>query len=96
MWGNALRVGYIRSTYSGWFSRTVITHAKGKREKSGEDDFVKLANAYTLPDIRKLITHKFEGVEAVPTAVQTAGKAVDESGSLVVKPAVDFPRKARF
>jgi hypothetical protein len=35
----------IYDTYSGWFSGTVITHAKGKRGKSGEDDFVKLANA---------------------------------------------------
>jgi hypothetical protein len=43
-----------------------------------------------------LIIHKFEGVEAVPTTFQTAGKTVDESGSLLVKTAVNFPRKARL
>lgn len=53
-------------------------------------------NGVTLPDVRKLITHKFEGIEAVSTAFQTAGKTVDESGSLVVKTVVNVPRKARF
>lgn len=53
-------------------------------------------NGVTLPDIRKLITHSFVGLEAVPTAFQTAAKTVDESGSLVVKTVVNFPGKARF
>lgn len=53
-------------------------------------------NGITLPDIRKLITHKFEGIEAVPAAFQTAGGTVDESGSLVVKTVVNFPRNTHF
>lgn len=38
-----------------------------------------------IPDLRKIITHTFHGLESVPEAFQTAGSAADKSGKLVVK-----------
>ncbi|OKL61008.1 hypothetical protein UA08_03582 [Talaromyces atroroseus] len=45
----------------------------------------------TLPDIRRLITHRYEGLESIPAAFQTAGKTKDGKGDLVVKTVVNFP-----
>lgn len=36
-------------------------------------------------DLRKLITHTFEGLESVPNAFATAGKSVDDDQNLVIK-----------
>lgn len=46
-----------------------------------------------IPNISKLITHRFEGVESVPHAFETAGKTMDGDGSLVVKTVVNFGKK---
>ncbi len=42
-----------------------------------------------LPDISKLITHRFTGLENVPRAFDMAGKVKDEAGSLVIKVMID-------
>ncbi|KAF2862517.1 GroES-like protein [Piedraia hortae CBS 480.64] len=37
------------------------------------------------PDIGKLVTHRFRGLESVPDAFERAGKSRDEEGNVVVK-----------
>lgn len=38
-----------------------------------------------LPDLTKLITHRFFGLESITQAFEMAGKGVDEKGNLVLK-----------
>ena len=40
---------------------------------------------YKLPDVGKLATHTFKGLDKVPEAFAAAGKPVDEEGKLVLK-----------
>ncbi|KAI1152095.1 alcohol dehydrogenase [Nemania diffusa] len=42
-----------------------------------------------LPDIRKLITHRFHGIDSVDAAMKTAGKTKDDSGAVVIKAVVN-------
>lgn len=42
-----------------------------------------------LPDLHKLVTHRYHGLESVPQAFETASKASDEHGSLVLKVIVE-------
>ncbi|KAK7972596.1 chaperonin 10-like protein [Apiospora saccharicola] len=39
----------------------------------------------TLPDVGKLVTHRFEGLDKIPDAFDMAGKVKDGNGSLVLK-----------
>ena len=39
----------------------------------------------TLPDIRKLLTHQFSGLDKAPDAFATAARTQDESGRLIIK-----------
>jgi L-iditol 2-dehydrogenase len=41
------------------------------------------------PDIRKLITHRFNGLETLPEAFALAGSPQDSSGNLVIKVAIN-------
>ena len=41
-----------------------------------------------LPQVAKLITHRFEGIEKVPSALRTACLSKDDGGNMVVKVAV--------
>jgi len=43
-----------------------------------------------LPDVRKLITHRFKGFENIESAFQMAGRAVDGEGRLVIKVVVEM------
>lgn len=43
-----------------------------------------------LPDIRKLITHRFKGLESVPNAYETAAKTKDSQSQLVIKTVVNL------
>lgn len=47
-------------------------------------------NEITLPNISKLITHRFEGLDSVEEAFDAAGKTRDEKGNLIVKAVIDF------
>ncbi len=48
----------------------------------------------SLPDLSKLITHRFSGLESIPDAFQMAGKGIDEKGNLVLKVVINTaPRK---
>lgn len=38
-----------------------------------------------LPDLTKLITHRYRGLENIPDAFSMAGKVKDEEGRLVLK-----------
>ncbi len=38
-----------------------------------------------LPDLQKLVTHRYRGLESVPDAFAMAGRASDEEGRLVLK-----------
>ena len=38
-----------------------------------------------LPDVAKLVTHRFRGLDAVPAAFDMAGRAKDDCGNLVLK-----------
>ncbi|KAI0376951.1 GroES-like protein [Hypomontagnella monticulosa] len=43
-----------------------------------------------LPDVRKLVTHRFRGLADVPPAFDTAAKVKDEKDNLVIKVMVDM------
>ncbi|KAI1658625.1 sorbitol dehydrogenase [Daldinia decipiens] len=43
-----------------------------------------------LPDVLKLVTHRFRGLSDVPGAFDTAAKVKDEKGDLVIKVMVDM------
>ncbi|BCS27735.1 NAD(P)-dependent alcohol dehydrogenase [Aspergillus puulaauensis] len=43
-----------------------------------------------LPDIRKLITHRFKGLESVPNAYETAAQTKDAKSQLVIKTVVNL------
>ncbi|KAI0503220.1 alcohol dehydrogenase GroES-like domain-containing protein [Xylaria bambusicola] len=42
-----------------------------------------------LPDISKLVTQRFQGLDSIPAAFEMAGKVKDEHGNLVLKVMVD-------
>lgn len=42
-----------------------------------------------VPDLSKLLTHNFKGLESVPNAFATAGRSVDNDQKLVVKVVVE-------
>lgn len=44
-----------------------------------------------LPNIRHLITHRYDGLEFVEAAFKTAGSAGDEKERVIVKTAINFP-----
>lgn len=44
----------------------------------------------TLPDISKMISHRFEGLDKVQDALELAGKTRDANGNMVVKTVVNF------
>lgn len=43
------------------------------------------SNNLLLPDLERLVTHRFHGLEHAPAAFDMAGKASDEQGKLVLK-----------
>lgn len=45
-----------------------------------------------LPDLKKLVTQRFEGLESVPRAFDMAGRVKDEKGDLVLKVLLDTTR----
>ncbi|KAI1276345.1 alcohol dehydrogenase GroES-like domain-containing protein [Xylaria sp. FL0933] len=47
-----------------------------------------------LPDISKLVTQRFTGLDSIPAAFDMAGKVKDEQGNLVLKVMVDTSEKA--
>ncbi|KAF4954264.1 hypothetical protein FSARC_12174 [Fusarium sarcochroum] len=50
-------------------------------QKSNESD--------DIPSLKKLITHSFKGLEAVPDAFKTAARTNDDEGNLVVKVVIE-------
>lgn len=42
------------------------------------------------PDFAKLVTHRFKGLDNVPSAFAMAGKTKDEDGKLVLKVMIDL------
>lgn len=47
-------------------------------------------NQVILPDISKLITHRYAGLESIQDAFKTAGQTSDSQGKLVVKTVINF------
>ncbi len=47
-----------------------------------------------LPDISKLVTQRFRGLDNIPAAFAMAGKVKDEQGNLVLKVMVNTSDKA--
>lgn len=43
-----------------------------------------------LPDLEKLVTHRFHGLDSVQRAFEMAGKTSDENGDLVLKVVVEM------
>lgn len=73
-------VGVFR--YSNTYAYGISVLA-GKNEDSGRK----------LPDLSKLITHRFSGLESIPDAFKMAGKGVDEEGNLVLKVVINAGKK---
>lgn len=46
-----------------------------------------------VPDLRQMLTHRFQGLESVPEALDCACKTVDSSGSMVIKVVVNIDAK---
>lgn len=46
-----------------------------------------------LPDLQKLVTHRYHSLESVPQAFETAGKTSDEDGKLVLKVIVEMGKE---
>ncbi|KFY88559.1 hypothetical protein V500_06278 [Pseudogymnoascus sp. VKM F-4518 (FW-2643)] len=44
----------------------------------------------SLPDVSKLITHRFSGLDSIPEAFKLAGSGVDEKGDLVLKVVINI------
>ncbi|KAJ0421448.1 chaperonin 10-like protein [Aspergillus carlsbadensis] len=49
-----------------------------------------MARDGVVPDARKLITHRFAGLESIPEAYTTAAKTKDDKGVLVIKTVVNL------
>jgi L-iditol 2-dehydrogenase len=47
-------------------------------------------NGNVLPDMSRMITHRFKGLDLVQDALEMARKTRDADGKLVVKTVVDF------
>lgn len=45
----------------------------------------KSAKDKSLPDVKSMITHVFDGLENIPSAFEMAGKTRDADGNLVIK-----------
>lgn len=48
----------------------------------------------TLPDVSKMISHRFQGLDKVQDALELAGKTRDADGNIVVKTVVNFQKLA--
>jgi L-iditol 2-dehydrogenase len=48
-----------------------------------------IANGSFIPDVRKLITHRFDGLERLSEAFQVAGSPQDSDGNLTIKVVVN-------
>lgn len=48
-----------------------------------------------LPDLSKLVTQRFEGMDNIEDAFKMAGKVKDDSGNLVIKVVVGMSGKSR-
>lgn len=46
-------------------------------------------NDSSMPNIRKLITHRFNGLETLPDAFAMAGGSQDSDGNIVIKVAIN-------
>ncbi|KAI1372438.1 GroES-like protein [Hypoxylon crocopeplum] len=53
------------------------------------------SNDPLLPDVQKLVTHRFRGLADVPAAFDTAAKVKDDKGDLVIKVMVDMAMTER-
>lgn len=47
-----------------------------------------------LPDVSKMISHRFQGLDKVQDALELAGKTRDADGNIVVKTVVNFQKLA--
>lgn len=43
-----------------------------------------------LPNIHKLITHRYTGIDSIEQAFKAAGKTKDDDGKLIVKTVINF------
>lgn len=51
-------------------------------DKDGDDDS---RSKMVLPDLTKLITHRFAGMNSIPLAFEMAARVKDDEGGLVLK-----------
>ncbi|RFU29229.1 hypothetical protein B7463_g7084, partial [Scytalidium lignicola] len=49
-----------------------------------------LVDGVKLPDVRRLITHRYSGVKGIPEALDMAGWSNDSEGKLVVNAVINF------
>jgi len=57
------------------------TYAYGISVLAGVDN----KSGRSLPDLSKLITHRFSGLNSIPDAFKMAGRGMDDDGNLVLK-----------
>lgn len=51
-------------------------------------------NGVSLPNIERLITHKFNGLESVQKAFDSASRSKDNDGKLIIKVAIGMDGKS--
>ena len=54
------------------------------------DSSDKPAGGRSLPDLRKLVTHRFKGLDKAKEAFEMAGKPLDQDGNLVLKVMIEY------
>ena len=62
--------------------RYANTYHKGVEMVSGMDEH--------LPDLRKLITHRYKGLDEARKAFEMAGRTADDDGRLVLKVVIEM------
>lgn len=63
--------------------RYAATYKYGVDLLAGAD--VGIVGGRPLPDLRKLVTHRFKGLDSGKDAFEMAGKPADQDGNLVLK-----------
>ena len=53
--------------------------------RAGNESVKENGRDLIIPDLKKLVTHHFKGLEYAKDAFEVAGKPVDQDGNLVLK-----------
>ena len=70
--------------------RYASTYKYGISLLAGDSSTDKPAGGRPLPDLKKLITHRFKGLGKAKDAFEMAGKPLDQDGNVVLKVMIEY------